>query len=359
MRKEEKNMVTNMEKLETKEYEKFLKSHYKGHYAQSISWAKIKSDWKNEIIIIRDENKKIKGTMSVLIRKLPYFKRTLMYAPRGPVCDSNDEETFRKIMEEADKLAKKYKAFMLKADPDVLSSNAEYKEIAQKNGFKISGPIKDITRIMQPRFVFRLNIKDKTEDEVFFSFQSKTRYNIRLATKRGVTIREGTREDLPEFQKIMEVTGERDDFYIRNQEYFENIWDSFEKDNIKLLFADYEGKPIACALNILYGDKEWYLYGGSLNEHRNVMPNYLIQWEMIKWAIENKCTTYDFRGICMQDMDHKNEGLYRFKKGFNADLLEFIEMYKVYNKIMYFIFEHCAYFYRDMRIKIRKIFKKN
>ena len=187
-------MVTNTEQMQNREYEEFLKNHYKGHYAQSTSWAKIKSDWENEIIIVRDDNNKIKGTMSVLIRKLPYFKKTLMYAPRGPVCDLDDEETFRKIMEEADKLAKKHKAFMLKADPDVLSFNEEYKEMAKKSGFKISGPIKDITRIMQPRFVFRLNIKDKTEDEVFCSFQSKTRYNIRLATKRGVTIRENRRK---------------------------------------------------------------------------------------------------------------------------------------------------------------------
>ncbi len=171
-------MVTNMEQIDSREYEDFLKNHYKGHYAQSEAWAKIKSDWKNEIIIVRDEKNKIKGTMSVLIRKLPYFKSTLMYAPRGPVCDIDDKETFNKIMEEADKLAKKYKSFMLKADPDVLASNENYKKIAKDNGFKISGQIKDITRIMQPRFVFRLDIKNKKADDVFFSFQSKTRYKI-------------------------------------------------------------------------------------------------------------------------------------------------------------------------------------
>jgi len=130
-------MVTNMEQKDIKEYEDFLKKHYKGHYAQSEAWANIKSDWKNEIIIVRDENNKIKGTMSVLIRKLPYFKSTLMYAPRGPVCDIDDKETFNKIMEEANKLAKKYKSFMIKADPDVLASNEEYKEIAKKNGLSI------------------------------------------------------------------------------------------------------------------------------------------------------------------------------------------------------------------------------
>ena len=152
----------------------------------------------------------------------------------------------------------------------------------------------------------------------------------------------------------MDVTGERDGFYIRSREYFELIYDSMMPNNIKLMFAEYNGKPIACVMNIMYGNKQWYLYGGSLNEHRNLMPNYLLQWEMIKKAIKDKCEVYDFRGICAIDENNKNEGLYRFKKGFNAELVEFMEIYKVYNKFVYFIFEHFAYAYRDLKLKIKK-----
>ena len=158
--------------------EEFLKSHYRCHYAQSKRWANIKGDWKNEIVIVRDDNGKIKGALSILIRKIPYFKNTLMYAPRGPICDENDEETFSKLIKEVDKLAKKYKAFMLKMDPDILATNEAFKNMARKNGFKIVGKLKDATKLLQPRYVFRLDIKDKTEEEVFNSFHSKTRYNI-------------------------------------------------------------------------------------------------------------------------------------------------------------------------------------
>ena len=343
-----------MNKIDEEEYREFLEKHEKGHYAQSIEWAKVKDEWKNEIIILRDEQGKIKASLSLLIRKIPHTKYTLMYAPRGPVCDIDDEKSFKELIKKADELAKQYKAFMLKMDPDILASNEKFKTMAKENGFIVEEKIKNVNNLLQPRFVFRLDIKGKTEDEVFSAFHSKTRYNIRLATKKGVTLREGTRDDLQQFQNILETTGERDGFYIRKKEYFEKIFDSFDKDHIKLVFADYEGKPIACVLNIFYGNKEWYLYGGSLNEHRNLMSTYLLQWEMIKQAINRKMDSYDFRGVCAIDSEHYNEGLYRFKKGFNADFIEFMDMHKIYNKFIYFIFEKCAYKLRDIKLKFIK-----
>ena len=344
--------------IDEKEYNEFLEKHEKGHYAQSLEWAKVKSDWKNEIIVVRDEKGQIKASLSILIRKLPYINYSIMYAPRGPVCDLDDEKSFKELIEKADELAKKYKAFMLKMDPDILASNNEFKNMAKKYGFKVEEKIKDVNTLLQPRYVFRLDLKDKTEDEIFSAFHSKTRYNIRLATRKGVTIREGKREDLQQFQDILETTGTRDGFFIRKKEYFEHLYDSFDKEHLKLVFADYQGKPIACVLNVFYGNKEWYLYGGSLNEHRNVMSTYLLQWEMIKQAIERKMDCYDFRGVCATDETHYNEGLYRFKKGFNADFIEFMDMYKVYNKFIYFLFEKCAYKLRDLKLKISGIFHK-
>ena len=87
------------------------------------------------------------------------------------------------------------------------------------------------------------------------------------------------------------------------------------------------------------------------------MSTYLLQWEMIKQAIERNMDCYDFRGVCATDATHYNEGLYRFKKGFNADFVEFIDMHKVYNKFIYFLFEKCAYKLRDFKLKLSKIFK--
>ena len=246
-------------------------------------------------------------------------------------------------------LATKYKAFTLKWEPDIKSDDKEFRKIVEKLGFRIKDDGKDFGDGIQPRYVFRLNIKDKTEEEIFSDFHQKTRYNIRLATKKGVVIKEGKKEDLKDFHKIMEITGKRDDFMIRPLEYFEKMYDILEPNHMKLMMAYYEDKPISGIIDIIYGNKIWYLYGASSNEHRNLMPNYLLQWEGIKYALSQGKDIYDFRGVSgVLDETHPQYGLYRFKKGFNAEFTEFIgEIY----------FDFKPFVYKTYKIS-EKIFKK-
>jgi lipid II:glycine glycyltransferase (peptidoglycan interpeptide bridge formation enzyme) len=105
--------------------------------------------------------------------------------------------------------------------------------------------------------------------------------------------------------------------------------------------AFYEGEPIAGTIAVQYGNKTWYLYGASSNRHRNTMPNYLLQWEMIKWALECRCALYDFRGACSdQNSSNSLYGLYRFKKGFNGDFIELAgEFDLVFNRLALAVFE--------------------
>ncbi len=264
-----------------------------------------------------------------------------MYISRGPICDTHNEEILKDLTEGLKELATKYKAFTLKWEPDIKSDDKEFRKIVEKLGFRIKDDGKDFGDGIQPRYVFRLNIKDKTEEEIFSNFHQKTRYNIRLATKKGVVIKEGKKEDLKDFHKIMEITGKRDDFMIRPLEYFEKMYDILEPNHMKLMMAYYEDKPISGIIDIIYGNKIWYLYGASSNEHRNLMPNYLLQWEMIKYAIENKKDMYDFRGVVgIVDEKHPQYGLYRFKKGFNAEFTEFIgELYINYRPLTYKIYK--------------------
>lgn len=347
-------MQENKDEQELLEYEEFVQRHPKGHFAQSIKWANLKKDWKNEIVIVRDENGNIKGSMLLLIKSIPIFKNTIVYSPRGPVCDIHDEKTFSELIKKAEEVVKKNKGFMLRIDPDIPNNDMKFKQIAKNNGFNVIEKLTDLNKILQPRIVFRLDLRNKTQDEIFQNFHSKTRYNIRLATKKGVTIRVGKREDIAQFEKLMEITGQRDKFPIRTKEYFEEIYDVLGENNVRFLFADYEGEPIAAVLDFLYGDKVWYMYGASSNEHRNLMSTYLLQWEGIKWALENNCNFYDFRGICAINENTRNEGLYRFKKGFNPDLIEFTEIYKVYNPFIYFMFDKVFDIYRKIRIKFMK-----
>lgn len=337
----------------SKDYEAFIKAHPKGHYMQASQWAKVKSFWKNEVIIAEDDQGHIKGVLSILIRKIPFFKNTLMYAPRGPVCDVHDRETFQALLNHAKALAKKHKSYVIKIDPDVEIEDEEFGQIIREMGFKIKGRSKNFEGI-QPRFVFRLPIKDRSLEELLQSFHQKTRYNINLASRKGVEVKIGSREDIDPFHKIMLETGIRDKFVIRSAEYFKTMFDCMAPDHLRLYTAYYEGKMVAGTIAILYGDKCWYLYGASSNESRNVMPNYLLQWEMIKWAKEKGCNIYDFRGIS-GDLDESNPlyGLYKFKKGFNGKLTEFVgELDYVFNPLIYFLVEKGEKTFRELRRKI-------
>jgi len=227
----------------------------------------------------------------------------------------------------------------------------------------------------------------KSEEEILKSFHSKYRYNVKLAYKKGVKIVEGKEEDLKVFHDIMKVTGDRDEFLIRPLSYFENMVKHCEgaklylakyniKNAINLVTKDIEKEKIALekvsedkkkyntSLNrikkleselqtlkeetenevILSGavffeaaKKGVYLYGASSNKFRNVMANNLIQWEMIKHAKKNGCKTYDFRGISgnLDKSDHLY-GLYKFKKGFGSEVVEYIgEFDLVVDKFLY------------------------
>jgi lipid II:glycine glycyltransferase (peptidoglycan interpeptide bridge formation enzyme) len=149
-------------------------------------------------------------------------------------------------------------------------------------------------------------------------------------------------------------TGIRDRFVIRSVEYFEKMYDCLGQENMRLYLAWYEGRLIAGTLAVQYGNKCWYLYGASSNEYRNVMPNYLLQWEMIKWAIERGCDIYDFRGVS-GDLDESNPlyGLYKFKRGFNGTFTEFIgELDFVFNRFVYFVVEKGEKLFRELRRKL-------
>ena len=351
-------MVTELTKDRYEEYEEFNKNHPKGHFMQSVLWAQMKPDWKNVILICTDENNKIKGSMSVLIRPVPIIKRTIMYSPRGPVCDLDDKETLKELYDGIRTLAKKHKAYVFKADPDVKSDNEAFKQNLTDAGFKIIPGSKNFEGI-QPCFVFRLDVAGKTEEEVFNIFHSKTRYNIRLSVKKGVTVRLGGKEDVKDFQCLMEETGLRDEFVVRPASYFEKMLDVYG-DNARLYMADFEGKPIAGTLAIYYGNKVWYLYGASGNAYRNVMPNYQLQWEMIRWSIEKGCDIYDFRGVS-GDLSEDNPlyGLYRFKKGFNGEFTEFLgEIEIIFSPFINWAVHNGEKIFRELRRKLYLLKKK-
>lgn len=306
-----------------RDIENFIRTSPRGHFCQGEQWAAFKHDWNwtRKTVTVTDQNGKIRGAISFLLRKTPVLPYHLMYAPRGPVCDPDDAETLNTLIEKSKELAKKCHGYIIKIDPDVPVQNTGFIKILEDAGF--SRAASKNFEAVQPNFVFRLAIGGKTEDEIFAGFAAKTRYNIRVAEKNGVTVRVGGLSDLAEFARIMKITGERDGFATRPKSYFEGLLTAMG-ENARLYVAELGGKMIAATIPIQYGDKTWYLYGASDNAYRNAMPNYLLQWEMIRWAIQSGCAVYDFRGVS-GDLSPENPlyGLYRFKKGFGGDLTEF------------------------------------
>lgn len=279
-------------------YEEFIKKQELCDFQQSEEWAKVKEFWKSEIVIVEDENKNIKASMSILIRKLPIFGN-IMYVPRGPIGEINDEETLKKLTIKMKEVAKKYKAFVIIIEPNVRKENKEFSNLVKKLGYKINSKAIKFDQEIQARHNFRLNLENKTEDEIFKNFASKTRYNVRLASKKRVTVEEKNEAGIDEFYELMKETGKRDNFRTRPKEYFQKILKEFPYET-KIYIAYYENEPISAIMPIIYGNKMWYLYGASSNKHRNLMSTYLLQWEMIKLAIKNNCKVYDFRGVSME-----------------------------------------------------------
>ncbi|MGC7871726.1 lipid II:glycine glycyltransferase FemX [Desulfosporosinus sp. SYSU MS00001] len=335
---------------EKSRFNMFLAKHQKGHVLQSWEWGEIKSHtgWLPWRLVVEEDGELV-AAVSILERKIPVLGIPIFYASRGPVLDWKNTALFDVVLAEIRKLAKKRGAVFLKVDPDIPSSEKELEQFLVARGFRSAETGKGFEGV-QPKYVFRLDISPD-EEALLSNMHQKTRYNIRLAQKKGVQIRRGTREDLPEFYRVLKETTERDQFLVRAYSYFKDLYDSLVPAGLGELFiGEFEGKVIAGTLAFVIGDKAWYIYGASSNSYRNVMPNYLIQWEMIRWAKSLGCALYDFRGVPGHlTEDNPLYGLYRFKKGFNGEYTEFIgEWDLVYRPFVYFLWNHLEPIYSDV-----------
>lgn len=349
-------IVTQENRAEVFRMEAFVKNHEKSHFLQTPRWAKVKEYWQWRGILAYEEGH-IVGAMSVLIRQLP-FGFSLMYAPRGPVCDRNDPYVMAALFGTADDLAAEVNALELLMDPDEPWNNTVFRGIMDAWGF-LEQEDAGFGNV-QAQHVFRLHLKGATEGSVFAGFCQKTRYNIRLAMRKGVKLRAYPGDkaipeaELDAFNSLMEETGQRDHFIPRGKAYYEAVFQALGREAV--LFMAYLGDtPIAGTIGVFSGRKGWYLYGASANSHRNVMPNYLLQWQMIRESLERGCVFYDFRGVPGElKKDNPLHGLYRFKKGFGGTFTKFSGLYvRRYHPIFACCFERALKCFRTLRARKR------
>lgn len=337
-------------------FSRYIRSHRNCHFLQDPAWAEVKTLWKWCGVLAVDEKGELCGAMSLLIRPLP-LGLGVAYAPRGPVCDRNDEAVLKVLAQGMQAVARARNCLLTYLDPDEPEYNEYFRGCMKDLGFR-EKQCDDFGGV-QPQSVFRLSLAGRDQETLLTSFSQKTRYNIRLAQRRNVTVKSYSgRNTVPEealdaFHQLMQTTGARDHFLVRDRAYFEQLLKALG-ENAVLYLAYLEDIPIAGSLAVFYGDKAWYLYGASANEHRDAMPNYLLQWRMILEALERGCGIYDFRGVPGTGRpDDPLYGLYRFKKGFSGEHTRFTGLFAYYHKpFLGRMFHLCQNIFR----KLRRIF---
>jgi peptidoglycan pentaglycine glycine transferase (the first glycine) len=320
-----------MPKVSLSEWNKFLENHPDAHLLQMGEWGELKRDfgWKPERLILDHET-----GAQILFRRLP-LGLTFGYMPK-PVFSGHWTVVNEEFWSEVDFICKKQRAVFLKIEPD----SWEETFILQAKG---SSFILSKHNIQPPRTI-TVDIKE-SEDQILARMKPKCRYNIRLAQKKGVTIRGW--DDISAFHEMITVTGKRDNFGIHSLEYYQRAYDLFHsKGTCELLVAEYEGNPLATLMVFANGKRAWYVYGASNDQERNRMPTYLLQWEAIRWAKARDCEEYDLWGvpdeneeILETNFESRHEGLwgvYRFKRGFGGEVKRTVQaLDRVYAPLLY------------------------
>jgi len=310
-----------------------------GDFMQAWEWGDLKARtaWQPHRLALEERGEIVAG-MQILQRDAP-GGRCLLYAPRGPLVPPDRPDLLAALIAEARQLAREQRALALKVDPAVPGPNEAFEVALRDLGFR---PAPGETNFggVQPRYVMKVELQP-SGDELLASFHPKWRYNIRLAEKKGVEIRLGTREDLPAFYEVLQETCRRDGFSVRALSYYYDLWDIVLQAGLGGLFLGSVGDELICgAITLAMGRQAWYVYGASSNRLRNTMPNHLLQWEMMQWARQRGCAVYDMRGVARETGGDNDEGglhgLNRFKRGFGAQYLEYVGEYDlVYAPLWY------------------------
>ena len=304
----------------------FLSRHSNAHLLQTGEWGELKSafGWKPVRVVNGDFG------VQILFRKLP-LGLTVGYIPKANLD--------RYLLPEIDSVCKSQRTVFLKLEPD--SWNDSPLPMGEGLGVRVSPH-----NIQPPRTII-IDIHG-TDEEILAKMKQKTRYNIRLAEKKGVTV--CVWDDIEAFHKMMLVTGGRDGFGIHSLEYYKHAYELLHPNGLgEILVAEYEGKPLAALFVARNGRRAYYLYGASTNEERNRMPTYLLQWEAMKWARSHGCEEYDLWGVPDEDeatleadFQTRSDGLwgvYRFKRGFGGELKRAAQaLERVYNPLLYWAY---------------------
>lgn len=294
------------------------------HILQSWEWGAFKSrhGWSATHWLLKDASDRPRAAALVLRRRLARLPVGLLYVPKGPILEHGDAEAWEAILSHLESLARDQRAIFVKLDPDVSIEHTPSTERLLRRGWHPSAEQIQFRNTM---------VMDLTQGEeaLLAEMKSKWRYNIRLAGRKEVTARPGTIKDLPLLYDLYRETALRDGFVIRPVAYYRDAWGSFiERGLAQPLIAEVDGDAVAMVILFRFGDCAWYMYGASRDRHREKMPNHLLQWEAMRWAKSVGCAVYDLWGAPDEAVENDPMwGVYRFKRGFGATLVQHIGAY--------------------------------
>ncbi|MBU0491371.1 MAG: peptidoglycan bridge formation glycyltransferase FemA/FemB family protein [Chloroflexi bacterium] len=318
------------------------------HVLQSYEWGEFKAryGWRPTRLLFEEDDQPV-AAASLLSRRLPWRTHTIAYVPKGPVLDytqcpvdaQSDASRWDRVLAGIIEQARRQRAVFVKIDPDVSVSDAGALDALRRAGFSPS------TEQIQFKNTMLLDLR-QSDDELLAAMKPKTRYNVRLAARRGVVVTPGGEPDLLLFYQMYAETATRDAFIIRPYAYYLDAWGLFlQRGLAHLLIARYEDEPVAAVLLFRYGRRAWYMYGASTGRHRRHMPNYLLQWAAMRHLRDLGCDTYDLWGLPDDLNEPANEderedmwGVYRFKLGLGGQVVRHIGAYdRPLNRPLYWL----------------------
>ena len=285
-----------------------------GCFLQSWQWGELQESMNRKIWRIETQ-----GLKGLVIKHDINLGKNYLYCPRGPIGQGD----FNNFIEQVKEIARQEGSIFFKIELEEFKVRPQ-----QRSDLKFF--VKSSKQI-QPVKTVILDIS-KSEKELLKQMHQKTRYNICLAQKKGIEIKE-SEEGLDDFIRLLKQTAKRDRFFLHPRKYYQKL---LKRGLAKLFLAYYQNKVIAANLICFFGQTATYLHGASDYNHRQLMAPYLLQWQTILKAKEKGLTHYDFWGI----NEEKWPGVTRFKKGFGGqevsypgsfDLIFQKTWYKVYN----------------------------
>lgn len=282
-----------------------MKLTYPSHLLQSENWAKFRRQWGNKVIKA--------GKAHFTVHPLPFLPWTIGYMPRPFAKDINWQTLAKE--------AKKERCIFIKIEPnsETFKPPTFLKVLRGERIFSYA--------------TYLIDLK-KSEQELLTNMQPKTRYNIKLAAKKGVKVKIGhSPKMLEEFLSLYHQTANRQKFFIHPDNYYKTLFEIFKKDNEgEIVTGYYQGKPLASMMIFFYKQTMFYPYGGSANIHKELMPFYLVMWQAILLGKKRGCTYFDLWNCLLPEQEnptHPWYGFHRFKKGFNGQLVRFCGAYDV------------------------------